>query len=290
MRCYKPLLTNKTKTGKLNFFLLLFLCCFSFRGFAAIEYKTVENISYQDSKDSYARERCKLDVYYSPEFKNNPVVVWFHGGGLTGGEKFIPEELKNDSLVIVAVNYRLLPGATIDDCIEDAAKSVAWTFNNIENYGGDKNKIFLAGHSAGGYLLSMIGLNKKWLEKEGVNADKIAALVPYSGQVLTHFAIREKKGMNPLQPLIDEYAPLSFARKDAPPYIIISGDREEEIFGRYEENAYMWRLMKLVGHPYVYLYEIEGYDHGAMDKPAHHILKKHIHNILSSPQNRKAIE
>ena len=249
------------------------------------EYNTTLNIPYSSSPDEYAQLRCKLDVYSSPEFKDKPVVVWFHGGGLTGGEKFIPEELKNDSLVVVAVNYRLLPNATIDECIDDAAAAVAWTFNNISGYGGSPEKIFVAGHSAGGYLASMIGLDKKWLKKYGIDSDSIRGLIPYSGQVLTHYAVRELNGIPPLQPVIDEYAPLFHVRKDAPPYVIISGDREEELFGRYEENAYMGRLMKLVGHPYVYLYELDGYDHGAMVAPAHHILKKHIDSLLKSKNN-----
>ena len=244
-------------------------------------YFTEQNVPYSNSTDEYAIERCKLDIYSSPEFKDRPVVVWFHGGGLTGGEKFIPEELKNDSLVVVAVNYRLLPKASIDETIDDAAAAVAWTFNNIEKYGGSPDKIFLAGHSAGGYLLSLIGLDKKWLAKYNIDSDRIAALIPYSGQVLTHYAVREQRGINPLQPYIDEYSPLFVARKDCPPYIIISGDREQELYGRYEENGYMWRLMKLLGHPEVYLYELDGYNHGDMAVPAHHILKKHINAILS---------
>lgn len=247
----------------------------------AREYQIEENIPYSPDGNEYARDRCHLDVYYSPEFTDRPVVVWFHGGGLTGGEKFIPQELKNDSLIVVAVNYRLMPKATIDECIDDAAAAVAWTFKNISRYGGSPEKIFLAGHSAGGYLLSMIGLDKKWLANYDIDADSIAGLIPYSGQALTHFAIREQRGLSALQPYIDEYAPMFHARKDCPPYIIISADRNEEIFGRYEENAYMWRLMKLLNHPDVHLYELDGYNHGDMAVPAHPILKKHIHRILN---------
>ena len=80
--------------------------------------------------------------------KERPVVVWFHGGGLSGGEKFIPNELKNCDMVVVAVNYRLLPKASLQDCIEDAAASVAWTFGQIGKYGGDPRKIYVSGHSA----------------------------------------------------------------------------------------------------------------------------------------------
>lgn len=266
--------------GKKYFIVAAFLCMLV-TSIRAVNYRIEENIPYSSSDNEYARERCKLDVYYSPDFKDKPVVVWFHGGGLTGGEKFIPDQLKNDSLVVVGVNYRLLPNAGIEQIVDDAAAAVAWTFQNIENFGGNPDKIFLSGHSAGGYLISLIGLDKKWLGEYGIDADSLSGLIPYSGQVLTHYAVRDQMGLSPLQPLIDEYAPLAHARNDCAPYIIISGDRNEELFGRYEENAYMWRLMKLINHPYVYIYELDGYNHGDMAVPAHHILKKHIHKILS---------
>lgn len=246
----------------------------------AESYKIESDISYSSNNDSYSIERCKLDVYHPKDTTSLPVIVWFHGGGLTGGERFIPTELKESGYVIVAPNYRLLPGVEIADCIDDAAAAVAWTFKNIRNYGGDPDKIFVSGHSAGGYLTSMIGFEKKWLERYGIDADSIKGLIPYSGQSITHFALRQSKGISELQPVIDEYAPIYHIRKDAPPYIIITGDREIELLGRYEESAYLWRLLKLIGHPDVLIYEIDGYDHGQMVHPAHHILKTNVNRIL----------
>ncbi len=240
------------------------------------QYQQVNDISYTSSSDAYAQERCKLDVYYPTNLKDAPVVVWFHGGGIEGGNKHIDQELKNSGLVVVAANYRLLPKANIDDILDDAAAAVAWTYKNIEKYGGSHRKIFVAGHSAGGYLLDMIGLNKKWLAKYGVDADSLAALVPFSGQCITHYNIRKQKGIPPLQATIDQYAPLTYVRADAPPIVIISGDRELELYGRYEEQAYFWRMLKLVGHNDETLYEMQGYNHGAMPQPAYKILKDHI--------------
>lgn len=242
----------------------------------AVEYKTVENIPYTQSHDAYATERCKLDVYYPTGTTGCPVVVWFHGGGLTGGNKDIPQKLKDRGMVVVAVNYRLLPKVEIDSCIDDAAAAVAWTFSHVGEYGGDPSQIFVSGHSAGGYLTTMIGLEKKWLAKYGVDADSIAALIPFSGQMISHYAYRDMKGIDALQPTIDQYAPLFHVRPDAPPLILISGDREQELYGRYEENAYMWRMMKLVGHRHTELYELDGHDHGAMVEPAFHILLQYI--------------
>ena len=74
-------------------------------------------------------------------------------------------------------------------------------------------------------------------------------------------------------------APLYHVRADAPPYIMVTGDRELEMLGRYEENAYMMRMMKVTGHPETYLYELDGHDHGAMPGPAHHILLHHVRSI-----------
>jgi hypothetical protein len=87
-------------------------------------------------------------------------------------------------------------------------------------------------------------------------------------------------GIKETQPIIDEYAPLFHVRADAPPLIIISGDRTMELLGRYEENAYFWRMMQVAGHKETYLYELDGYDHGAMAAPAFHILKNHITQML----------
>lgn len=248
---------------------------------AMAQYQQVNDILYTESADAYAQERCKLDVYYPTNKKDAPVVIWFHGGGIEGGNKHIDQELRNSGYVVVAPNYRLLPKASIDQCLDDAAAAVAWTYKNIEQYGGSKRKIFVAGHSAGGYLLDIIGLDKKWLAKYGVDADSLAALIPFSGQCITHYNIRKQQGIGPLQPTIDQYAPLTYVRPDAPPIIIISGDRELELYGRYEEQAYFWRMLKLAGHPDVSLYEMQGYDHGAMPHPAYHILKQHIRRLIA---------
>ena len=112
-----------------------------------------------------------------------------------------------------------------------------------------------------------------------IDADSIAALVPFSGQVITHYNVRKLHGLTPFQPVIDEYAPLTFCRPDAPPIVIISGDRELELYGRYEEQAYFWRLLKMVGHKDVTLYEMQGYNHGEMAHPAYHILKNTIKRL-----------
>ncbi len=245
-------------------------------------YETQNDILYCDANeaksDAYMTDLCRLDVYYPSNKTHFTTVVWFHGGGLQGGNKSIPEELKEQGIAVIAVNYRLYPKVLCPVYIDDAAAAVAWVFNNIKTYGGDPNLIFIAGHSAGGYLVSMIGLNKAYLAKYNIDANRIAGIIPFSGQTITHFVIRQERKIPDTQPIIDQFAPMYHVRADAPALILITGDRNLEMLGRYEENAYLMRMMNVVGHKKTELYEIQGHNHGEMAKPAFTILLNYIKN------------
>jgi dipeptidyl aminopeptidase/acylaminoacyl peptidase len=264
--------------------LLIFLLAFLFSTpFFSQEYSLISNVHYYDEKvnqsDVYINERCVLDIYVPKNVKNFPTVIWFHGGGLTGGQKEIPEALKNKGIAVIGVNYRLSPKVNAPKYIEDAAAATAWVFKNIKNYGGSEDLIFISGHSAGGYLATMVGLNKMYLNKYGINANQLASIIPFSGQMISHFTTRKEKGIDELDARIDEMAPLHFIRADAPPLLLITGDREKELLGRYEENAYMAQMMKLKGHKDTTLYELDGFDHGGMAQPAFPLLLNEIKRV-----------
>ena len=234
---------------------------------------------YPDSTiitDPYQKSQCRLDIYYPKNAKNFATIVWFHGGGITGGRKEIPKELMDKGVAIIGVGYRLSPKATAPAYIEDAAAAVAWAFKHIAAYGGNNKLIFVSGHSAGGYLGTMIALDKQYLNKYKVDANSIAGVISFSGQAITHFTVRQEMGIKDIQPTIDKYAPLYHVRADAPPLLLITGDRELEMLGRYEENAYLNRMMKLAGHPSTRLYELQGFDHGGMALPAFPLLLKEV--------------
>jgi acetyl esterase/lipase len=252
--------------------LLAFLLAASLLRGQETSYATISAIPYypEDVRagDAYLAQRCVLDVYYPKDVKNFLTVVWFHGGGLTGGEKHIPAELREQGFGVVAVNYRLHPQVICPAYIEDAAAAVAWVFNHIAEYGGNPAAIVLSGHSAGAYLSGMIGLDRRWLQARHVDANRIAALFLLSAQTITHFTVRKERNIpNARQPVVDEYALLYHVRPDAPPVYLMTGDRELEMLGRYEENAYLWRMLKLVGNRQATLYEFDGYGHD-MTAPA----------------------
>lgn len=107
----------------------------------------------------------KVDVIWDGKTAGNrPVMVFVHGGGFTGGDKHTPGQFSNDNLmkwaseqgmVAVDVNYRLAPKNVLPDQITDARDALAWVAKNISKYGGDPNKMFLWGHSAGASLVGL---------------------------------------------------------------------------------------------------------------------------------------
>jgi predicted esterase len=107
----------------------------------------------------------KLDVVWDGKATGNrPILVFVHGGGFTGGDKHQPGQFTNDNLmkwaneqgmVAVDVNYRLAPKNKYPDAAYDARDALAWVAKNAAKYGGDPNRIFLWGHSAGASLVGL---------------------------------------------------------------------------------------------------------------------------------------
>ena len=271
----------KTREMKLWLFLCLLTLAAPFAGAqekqAGDAYGLLNNIAYAaDSSDEYARERCVLDLYYPKGVKDFSTVVWFHGGGLTEGEKYIPQELKDKGIAVVAVNYRLSPKATHPAYIEDAAAAVAWTFRHIAEYGGHTDKVYVSGHSAGGYLALMLALDKEYLGKHEISPKQVAAWFPLSGQTMTHYTIKRELGNQSPAPLVDRYAPCANLVAETSPIVLVTGERKLELSARYEENVYLKALLESVGNKRITLYELPGFDHGNMFRPGCLLLADYI--------------
>jgi len=231
----------------------------------------IKNIVYKSRKrlSGYERERCVLDLYLPESKKDCPVVVWFHGGGLEGGSKddaaAIGEFFAENGVAAAVASYRLSPKAKYPAYVDDAAASVAWTIKHIAEYGIDPAcPVFISGHSAGGYLAAIVGMNSKYLKKYGVDLKRIAGVIPVSGQVFTHFTIRKERRIPDPQntPTIDDAAPCYYVRKNIPPVLAICGDNDWP--ARAEENRYFVAMLKTVGHTDAIYREFANRDHGTI--------------------------
>lgn len=244
--------------------------------------KNVTGISYQpvgaDIVDP--EKRCVLDLKLPPNKQNFATLIWFHGGGLTGGNREFPQ-FQGEGVALISAGYRLSPQVPCPVFIEDAAAAVAWTLKNIASHGGDPKKVFVGGHSAGGYLALMVGMDGKWLQPHGLAPSALAGLLPVSAQVTTHFHIKElRKIPGPsLVPVIDEFAPLHFASKDLPPICLITGDRRIEWPCRVEENQLLFATLTKLEHPAVEFRELPDLDHGTVPRGAAAVLPVFIDRV-----------
>lgn len=236
----------------------------------AAEVRVITNLPYKTGALSdYERSRCKLDLYLPSAGTNRPVLVWFHGGALKEGSKDedgtrkIARSLAESGLATAVVNYRLSPQAIYPAYVDDAAASVAFVHRHAREHGLDPSRVFAGGHSAGGYLTAMVGMDPRHLAKHGMQASNIAGLAPVSGQMMTHYTIREERGITNRTTIVaDEAAPIHHARRDTPPWLIFFADND--MASRAEENLYFAAVLRASGNRQVKYQQVENRDHGSI--------------------------
>lgn len=236
------------------------------------DYTQIKSIHYYSdsitNSDSYIKECCVLDIYHPLKTKDFATIVWFHGGGLTGGEKEIPPQLENTGIAVVTVNYRLSPRVSAPAYIEDAAAAYAWVVNHIQEYGGDPSKVFIGGHSAGAYLSLMVGLDGRWLQKYNLNSQAIPGILSLSGQVITHFTIRKERLLPETRIIVDDLAPLYYVEPNTPPLFLFVGDRNYELMDRFEETMFFYKRLIACGNKRVEFIEFTNKNHNTMAQAA----------------------
>lgn len=132
-------------------------------------------------------ERHFLDIYTPNRTTETgqPVMFWIHGGGWQRGDKsgvaLKPKFFTERGYVFVSTNYRLLPEVEMDVLIRDVARSLGWVHKNISKYGGDPNRIFVGGHSAGAQLAALICIDDRYLQEQGVPFEDLRGCVPVDG-------------------------------------------------------------------------------------------------------------
>ncbi len=211
------------------------------------------------SLTAYESERCRLDLY-SPQGDLIPWLVWFHGGGLTEGDKTacsdLAQWLAENGVGVALCNYRLSPKVKYPAYLEDALAAFIWLHQYLGERGEDNRNMFVGGHSAGGYLAALMALkpNEFHLPIRGV--------IPMSGQMVTHFTVRAERGIGPNQVLADEAAPIFHVTNEAPPFCVMIS--ENDIPGRLEENAYFAAMMKVAGNRDTDFHTFPNRDHGSI--------------------------
>lgn len=108
-------------------------------------------------------DKEKLDVFpcaMTDSSKTAPVLIFIHGGYWRSLDKadqsFLAPVFTQQGCCVVIPNYSLCPAVTVSDIVLQLVNAVAWVYKNIEKFGGDAQRITIAGHSAGGHLVAML--------------------------------------------------------------------------------------------------------------------------------------
>jgi acetyl esterase/lipase len=258
---------------KQSFTTLLFGLCIltSIPAFAQIA-PTESDIPYLDAEQAelteYQEERCLLDIYTPEDVENFPVIVWFHGGGLTGGDKgsstarVAAERFTNAGIGFVSANYRLSPRAEYPTYIEDAADAIAWTYRNIAPRGGDPERLFVSGHSAGGYLAAIVAMDPAYLERSDLTPEALRGILPVSGQMDTHWTVKRERGISQDVQVIDNAAPIQHAGEAPAPILLLCGDND--LPKRVEVNQQFLDAMNDAGETHIRLVVYEDRNHTSL--------------------------
>jgi acetyl esterase/lipase len=189
------------------------------------------NVAYGDLP------RQKLDIYRPAHAGPAPVVVFFYGGAWNSGNKgmypFVAATLARQGNVVVVPDYRLYPEVRFPAFLQDCAQAVAWTQKHLQQIGGDPDRVFLMGHSAGAYNAVMLALDPAYLAHAGTSRRSLAGVIglagPYDFLPITGkdvWAVFSTVGDGP------ESQPVTYADGAAPPLLLLAGSDDRTVYPR----------------------------------------------------------
>lgn len=234
---------------------------------AGQNYEIVRDIPYLEDDSEYAQERCKLDIYLPKDRENFPVLVWFHGGALMYESKFayeptsVAKRFASEGIGVVLPNYRLYPEVKYPTYIQDAASATAWVYHNIATYQGNREQLFVGGHSAGAYLAAMIIMDERYLEQHQLSSQQIAGVILMSGRMYEHPTVRMEHAIIETvdETMIAETTPMFYVRRDVPPFLNMCAENDDAI--ECEENQKFVEALRATGHENATFEEIPDRDH-----------------------------
>lgn len=173
---------------------------------------------------AYGRDpKQKLDLYFPKEKPQNaPVFLFLHGGGFREGDRahygYIARPFAAHGIITAVASYRLtVDGFHYPDQPHDVENALGWLFRNIASYGGNPQRMYVGGHSAGAILSAEIGVDRSWMRKKGIPSEALRGIAPVSGPYdLRIGGYRERKGET------SAYASTEALRAEASPILHVN--------------------------------------------------------------------
>ncbi len=196
-----------------------------------------------------------VDVYPAPEppAGGSPVLVYVHGGFWvlrTSKEfGFVSRGPASRGVATVVTNYALAPAVTIGEMVRQTRAAVAWAYRNAASFGGDPERLHVAGHSAGGHLVAML-LMTDWESEYGLPKDTVKSVTAISGlydlSPFPYTFLQPKLGLTADEVL--QYSPILHVPDEAPPLLLPYGAKETDGFRQQSEDFHSaWKAKGLDG-------------------------------------------
>ena len=183
---------------------------------------------------SYGKDPYQALTIVPAERPNGDVFVALHGGGWTNGYKewmlFMAPALTARGVTFVSAGYRLAPRHVFPEGYHDVLNAIAYVHREIGKHGGDPERIFISGHSAGGHLAALAALQNDWMAPRDLPDNVIRGALPISGTYV--FGATSGLSMRPrfLGPEGNRAeinaSPATFIRTDAPPFLVAYGEKD----------------------------------------------------------------
>jgi acetyl esterase/lipase len=204
--------------------------------------RAVKDVTYYDGPDHH-KVKHKLDLFLPKGVKDFPVLLFVHGGAWLHGDKnffgfysALGTTLAGQGIGVAVTNYRLSPLVKHPEHIKDVARAFAWTYKNIARYGGQRDRLFVCGHSAGGHLVALLAADERYLKAEGLTSKAIRGVIPISGVYVIPPTLKVVFGTDP--EVCRLASPIRHARKDLPPFLILYADKDFISCGRKPSEAF----------------------------------------------------
>ncbi|MGI9258121.1 MAG: alpha/beta hydrolase [Gammaproteobacteria bacterium] len=186
---------------------------------------------------SYGTEsRQVLDVYApSPQAERPPIVIFFYGGSWQDGNRaeyrFVADALTSRGYITVVPDYRVYPEHRFPVFIEDGAQAVSWVMDHAEEIGGDPERVYLMGHSAGAHIAAMLTLDERYLSNVGVPSVNLAGTIALAGPY-AFYPSRTANVAPVFAHLADEdlARPITFVDGSEPPFLLLHGAEDTTVF------------------------------------------------------------
>lgn len=184
--------------------------------------------------------RQRLDVYAPDRAAHGPVIVFWHGGSWSTGNKrqyrFVGDALAKHGFVAVIPNYRLHPAVKFPAFMDDAALAVAWVRLHASEYGGDPDRIVLMGHSAGAQIATLLAYDGTYLKRAQVPIACIRGVIGLSGPYALDPDTQLLRTIFAQPYTHKDWQPLAFATAHSPPTLLLHGLKDDVVYARHAEQ------------------------------------------------------